>query len=155
MNQENKYYIVPITATLIKCFDISFKKILKEVDEGLYDREVAREELRSLLRDSNKFDKQEFNDWMSSYGSETSLLFRLKKLPEKLVVVDDGGTLSEISTGILVTATNDSYLSIFSATGEESADFFTSNENYSRDALNLFNAFTMSSKVFGKFWFRV
>lgn len=144
---NNKYFIVPVTASLLKIDGMSLFKILETIDYELAKREKTRKEIRYSSKKSATLKLNEILFFEEEHNKKTSMLFKEKGLPEKLVLVKTGEELKELATNVSVEILNEEFLNPFEVTGEDIVDYFVVNKEYEDEAIRLIDAFMEKKKV--------
>lgn len=134
----NKYYYVPVTSRYIKYDDLSLLDVTGTIDFLLKDRELGRVEMLDgdKTSDSSSF---EMKQALSHYNSETSLLFKSKGMPERLILIKDKNGVREMYTDSIVEA-SDNYLSCFEINASKVLELIDDDE-YFNLALNYFGMY--------------
>ena len=134
----NKYYYVPVTSRHIKYDDLSLLDVTGTIDFLLKDRELGRVEMLDgdKTSDSSSF---EMKQALSHYNSETSLLFKSKGMPERLILIKDKNGVREMYTDSIVEA-SDNYLSCFEINASKVLELIDDDE-YFNLALNYFGMY--------------
>ena len=93
----NKYYYVPVTSRHIKYDGKSLLDVTGAIDSKLKDRELGRVEMRygDKTLDSSSLEMKKV---LSQYNSETSLLYKSKGIPERLILIEDQDGVREMYT---------------------------------------------------------
>ena len=93
----NKYYYVPVTSRHIKYDGKSLLEVTGTIDSLLKDRELGRVEMRygDKTGDSSSLEMKKV---LSQYNSETSLLYKSKGIPERLILIEDQDGVREMYT---------------------------------------------------------
>lgn len=119
----NKYFYVPVVARGIFYDEKNLLTVTGIVDETLENRELSRIEMLygDKLKDLSTEQKEEV---LSHYNSETSLMYKERQFPDKLILVSNENGLKELATERDFYCPNDSYLSCFEVTGESLVDVF-------------------------------
>ena len=120
-DKMNNYFLVPITSKNIKMNGISFKEILKRMDEELFNREEERLELTYKLKE----DVEEIH----KCNEETHKLYHKKGIPEKIIILSDDFETTELVTNTEVEC-DDGYLDVFRADMKESAEVLLHTDYY-------------------------
>ena len=104
-----KYYLVPVTTRSVKIKDRSLFEMLGNANNNLYNRELERINMT--------YESDSYNcDFINGYNHMTSLLYKEKRIPEKMIIVDTGDKKFEFFTEEEVECDNDSYLKVFRVT---------------------------------------
>lgn len=147
---KNKYYLVPVTAKAVKFNKNNLMDMLSVVDKELWMKEDYIIKLKYDLEDLSAEELELHKREALRTTEEVKAAFKLKKLPEKIIVVKDENGLHELATGLAITVISENYLDVFSISGEEVVEQFVANENYSNEAINFFNSFISKEKVLKK-----
>ena len=131
--RKNKYYNVPITSEKIKSKFGSLYSMLKVVDEELYNRELGRK----IITYSGYSNKSEID----KYNNETSQMFELRCLPERLILISDEYGIRELQTEFVIDCFSTSYLDAFKIDGDDVVDFFVLDEKYADKVDGFFKVF--------------
>lgn len=124
----NKYYYVPVTSRHIKYDNKSLLDVTGTIDSELKDRELGRVEIRD--GDKTRYSSSlEMKQVLSHYNSETSLLFKSKGMPERLILIQDENGVREMYTDSIVDA-SDNYLSCFEVPPSEVIKLVESEEYF-------------------------
>lgn len=145
----NKYYLVPVTASAVKFENTGLRNILKIVDPELSERENERLEFK-YGNDFSEYTREESELLLKKITDGTSAMFKMRNIPEKLVVVRNESSIYELGTKLPITVENDSYLEVFEVSGEKIVDFFVENDDYSEQAANFFQSFLQKRGVRSK-----
>lgn len=148
--KEKKYYLVPITAKGVKYNGTSLKDILEVVDHELWE---MKEYIIGLKYDFTDLSKEEMiihEETAKKIAEEIKGAFKLRGLPERIIVVDDGDTLYELATTLPITTFSEGFLEVFEITGEEVVEKFVEDADYSTKVTNLFNKFISKENVLEK-----
>ena len=99
----NKFYYVPVTSRHIKYDGKSLLDVTGTIDSLLKDRELGRVEMRygDKTGDSSSLEMKKV---LSQYNSETSLLYKSKGMPERLILIKDQDGVREMYTDSSVEA---------------------------------------------------
>ena len=124
--EKNKYYNVPVTARMVTSNDVPLLRMLKIVDEELYDREVERVRIT--------YEEETGKRAIKAFNRETSQIFNERNLPERLLLIQDNFGLREIETGVLFECKADGYLDSFELDGMAVIDLFVEDECYTDKA---------------------
>ena len=106
----SKYYLVPVTSRNIKIGNKTLFDILKVVDSRLYSRELTRIRLTydhpesKILNDSG---------YIKEYNEVSSMIYKDRVLPEKIILKSDKSGLHELYSGLEVVCDNETFLSVF------------------------------------------
>ena len=134
----NKYYYVPVTSRHIKYDDLSLLDVTGTIDFLLKDRELGRVEMLDGDKTSDS-SSLEMKHALSHYNSETSLLFKSKGMPERLILIKDKNGVREMYTDSIVEA-SDNYLSCFEINASKVLELIDDDE-YFNLALNYFGMY--------------
>lgn len=93
----NKYYYVPVTSRHIKHDGKALLDVTGTIDSLLKDRELGRVEMcyGDKTGDSSSLEMKKV---LSQYNSETSLLYKSKGMPERLILIKDQDGIREMYT---------------------------------------------------------
>ena len=83
-------------------------------------------------------------------NTKLDAMFKMRNIPNKLVVVENGNSIYELGTESPLTVDNKTFLEVFAVSGEQVVDFFVENENYSEQAANFFQSFDKKKTVVKK-----
>ncbi len=147
---EQEYYLVPIVAEGVKFEGKSLFEMLSVVDCELCN--LAARELK-LKYELDRVSEEEMvtqRDYVDRVRKGCKTAFKIKKLPEKIIIVKSEGKLNELSTMLPVTVLSENFLEVFKMTGEEVVEHFVNNEDYSQEVANFFNSFITKENVSGK-----
>ena len=134
----NKYYYVPVTSRHIKYDDLSLLDVTGTIDFLLKDRELGRVEMLDGDKTSDS-SSLEMKQALSHYNSETSLLFKSKGMPERLILIKDKNGVREMYTDSLIDA-NENYLACFEVSAFQVIDLIE-DDKYFDLALNYFGMY--------------
>lgn len=122
-----KYYIVPVTSRNIKIYNLTLFELLENVDTELANRENTRIELTYERKDCYSLQKSGF---INLFNENTSNLYRERGVPEKLILKDNNGKITEFFTDIEVKCDNKSNLDMCRVKAEVVQKFLSSNFDY-------------------------
>lgn len=108
---KKSYYLVPVTDHEVNFDGVSLIDILKIVDNSLYQRENERIGLIysvPINRDMSTKEKEK----LANFKKETSNLYNIHGVPEKIILCSSNGKLFELSTGKKVECSNMDILQI-------------------------------------------
>lgn len=138
-----KYYIVPITTRSVKINDRSLFEMLEFVNKKLYDREKERANIT--------YESENYNyDYINGYNHITSLLYKEKGVPEKIIIVDNGNKKYEFFTEEEVDCDNDSYLKVFRVTPKQVKKYIEKNPLHSKHIFKFIKKGKKDIKVLSK-----
>lgn len=147
---ENRYYYVPVVARRVFLEDHSLMDVTAIVDEQL----SLREENRVILTYENSSEKDQnlsvTQDIIDKYNSETSLLYKEKGLPERIVIVQNDKGTYELASEVELSAPNQSYLDCFEVSGIDVVDIFYEQPNYPEMANKYFKIYNKKKRFFQK-----
>lgn len=134
----NKYYYVPVTSRHIKYDGKSLLDVTGTIDSLLKDRELGRVEMRygDKTGDSSSLEMKKV---LSQYNSETSLLYKSKGMPERLILIKDQDGVREMYTDSSVEALPN-YLECFEVSALDVISLIESGEYFDL-AINYFGMY--------------
>lgn len=139
----NKYYYVPVTSRHIKYDGKSLLDVTGTIDSLLKDRELGRVEMRygDKTRDSSSLEMKKV---LSQYNSETSLLYKSKGIPERLILIKDQDGVREMYTDSSIEAIPN-YLECFEISALDVISLIESGEYFDL-AINYFGMYNYRKK---------
>lgn len=146
---SNSYYLVPVTATGVKFRDKGLRDVFKTVEPELYEKEVKRLELK-YGDEASKLDSKMLDTLIERANLETKALFKLKKIPEKIVVVKNGDLLYELATEFPITVEEDCFIAAFRTEPNNVVEFFMEDDSYPDDIANFFSNYDCKTGVHSK-----
>jgi len=129
----NKYFLVPVTAKVIKYDGFSLSEILERINIELYERKVYANALKN--------DETATLEEIENVNKTVQEKFKNYGLPEKIIVVKRDDSLFEIGTELPLEVKNDSYLKEFNVDSDTVMDYFVDNENYCEEVCKFFTEF--------------
>lgn len=139
----NKFYYVPVTSRHIKYDGKSLLDVTGTIDSLLKDRELGRVEMRygDKTGDSSSLEMKKV---LSQYNSETSLLYKSKGMPERLILIKDQDGVREMYTDSSVEALPN-YLECFEVSALDVISLIESGEYFDL-AINYFGMYNYRKK---------
>ena len=138
-----KYYMVPVTTRSVKFGDKTLFGMLETVNKDLYDRELER---IKMTYESDIYNYEIIN----GYNSITKLLYEKKRIPEKIIIVEDGDKKYEFFTEEEIECKNDSYLKVFKVTPTQIKNYLKKNPLYSKSVIKFMKKGIKDGKVLSK-----
>ena len=138
-----KYYMVPVTTRSVKFGDKTLFGMLETVNKDLYDRELER---IKMTYESDIYNYEIIN----GYNSITKLLYKEKRVPEKIIIVDNGDKKYEFFTDEEIDCKNDSYLKVFKVTPTQIKNYLKKNPLYSKSVIKFMKKGIKDGKVLSK-----
>jgi len=129
----NKYFLVPVTAKVIKYDGFSLSEILERINIELYERKVYANALKN--------DETATLEEIENVNKTVQEKFKNYGLHEKIIVVKRDDSLFEIGTELPLEVKNDSYLKEFNVDSDTVMDYFVDNENYCEEVCKFFTEF--------------
>lgn len=129
----NKYFLVPVTAKVIKYDGFSLSEMLERINIELYERKVYANALKN--------DETATLEEIENVNKTVQEKFKNYGLPEKIIVVKRDDSLFEIGTELPLEVKNDSYLKEFNVESDTVMDYFVDNENYCEEVCKFFTEF--------------
>ncbi len=145
----NKYFLVPVTAAAVKYKDTGLRNVLSVVDPELGEKENERIEFM-YGKVFPEHTKELYEVLLKDLNTKLDAMFKMRNIPNKLVVVENGNSIYELGTESPLTVDNKTFLEVFAVSGEQVVDFFVENENYSEQAANFFQSFDKKKTVVKK-----
>lgn len=143
----NEYYLVPVTTKAVKFEETSLMEMLSVVGLDLYMLEEYKMELKYGSDDLSTEEMLVHEREAEKLADKIATIFKIRNLPEKLIIVKDEEGFHELATELPVTAVSESFFNVFKITSEEVIEEFLDNESYSRNATNFFNSFAFKDKT--------
>ena len=112
----DKYYFVPVTTDNIKINGRTLLEILEMVDKELYDRELKRIE---ITYENPKCKYLQESGLIDEYNNNTRLLYRKRKVPEKIIIKENKRGLFEYISECEIVCDDRSFLSVYEANIED------------------------------------
>lgn len=139
----NKYYYVPVTSRHIKYDGHSLLDVTGVIDSKLKDRELGRVEMRygDKTGDSSSLEMKKV---LSQYNSETSLLYKSKGMPERLILISDKDGVREMYTDTALEALPN-YLDCYQINAIDVVNLIESGEYFDL-AINYFGMYNYRKK---------
>ena len=105
-----KYYLVPVTTRSIKINGKTLFEMLKKVDKKLYERELKR---INITYENPICKYYQESGLIEEFNNNTRILYSTRRVPEKLIIVEDDNRKYEFFSEENIECDNDLYLNTF------------------------------------------
>ena len=105
-----KYYLVPVTTRSVKINGKTLFEMLGKVDKKLYDRELKRID---ITYESPICKHYQESGLIEDFNNNTRLLYNVRRVPEKLIIVEDKDRKYEFFSEENVECDDELYLKTF------------------------------------------
>ena len=143
----NKYYLIPVTTREISIDGNVLFDMLGNVDNELYVRELQRVNLTyenplcKYLQESGYIDR---------FNSKTKMLYKKKKIPEKLLIVRNDNKIYEFFSEKEIECESDAYLEAFRVKSMDVKKCIGNGNLYAKRVLKFIKLGNKKKKVFFK-----
>ena len=141
-----KYYLVPVTARDIKINGKTFFEMLENIDEKLYKRELRRVQITYENPLCKHFQESGLID---EFNNITKLIYRKKRIPEKLIIKEDDYGLFEFVSEKEIQCDNPLYLKVYEANIDDIKECMN-NSSYDDKVLRFIKLGLKNKKTFFK-----
>lgn len=105
-----KYYLVPVTTRNIKINGKTLFEMLEKVDKKLYERELKR---INITYENPICKYYQESGLIEKFNNNTRILYNIRRVPEKLIIVEDDNRKYEFFSEENIECDNDLYLKTF------------------------------------------